>query len=590
MKLGTIIPIILTFLCVLYPSGHAATYYVPDDFSTIQAAIDAAADGDAVIVRPGTYLENLVVNGSITLKSEQGPAVTTIDGGQSGPVARFYSNDPSSIIEGFTITNGSSSVGAGICCPGNGWALTIKGNVITGNTATASYNGGGGVYCGDECTVIIVDNTITGNDTDGQGGGVLCEDSTSDTLLIGNNISDNTARLDGGGVACLRCSPTISGNSIDRNTSLFGKGGGIYCRYASTNPVISGNTISENRVDNGTGGGICCEECSPSVAGNSFTANYAYNGGGGISCFGSSSADITGNVISRNTTPTTGGGIICISSASPKIHNNLIFNNSADFHGGGIYFTYLSNLTVSNCTFTQNSAGWSGGGISTFDATPTVIDSIIWDNTAPSNPEIDVRSTGGPFVDYCDVKMNTGVYPGTGNINVNPLFYDSANDDFHLQQDPCQPGITNLCVDVGSDTAANLGMDTLTTRTDNLPDEGQVDMGYHYLPPIPQLTLVINPDPLVAGQYATFTVSHGVPYEATYLAYSIVGPGSTYVAPLDVVLDLTKPKQAGGIEISDSLGTAVWNLLIPPSAGGKAVWFQACQYGECTDVVSMTIQ
>ena len=36
------------------------------------------------------------------------------------------------------------------------------------------------------------------------------------------------------------------------------------------------------------------------------------------------------------------------------------------------------------------------------------------------------------------------------------------------------------CVDAGSDTAVNLGVDHHTTRTDKLGDEGIVDMGYHY--------------------------------------------------------------------------------------------------------------
>jgi len=54
--------------------------------------------------------------------------------------------------------------------------------------------------------------------------------------------------------------------------------------------------------------------------------------------------------------------------------------------------------------------------------------------------------------------------------------------DYHLQQDPCQPGVVNPCVDTGGNTAFNLCMHTCWTRTDSIPDTGIVDMGYHYGP------------------------------------------------------------------------------------------------------------
>lgn len=56
---------------------EAATLRVPQEYATIQAAVDAAASGDTVLVGPGTYVENVIIHGSLTLRSSRGAARTT---------------------------------------------------------------------------------------------------------------------------------------------------------------------------------------------------------------------------------------------------------------------------------------------------------------------------------------------------------------------------------------------------------------------------------------------------------------------------------------------------------------------------------
>ncbi|MDF2956337.1 MAG: PKD repeat domain protein [Candidatus Alkanophagales archaeon MCA70_species_2] len=53
--------------------ASAATIYVPDDYATIQKAVDNAAAGDTIVVRDGIYNENIEVNKRLTLMSENGP-------------------------------------------------------------------------------------------------------------------------------------------------------------------------------------------------------------------------------------------------------------------------------------------------------------------------------------------------------------------------------------------------------------------------------------------------------------------------------------------------------------------------------------
>jgi hypothetical protein len=98
--------------------GHpeSYTYLVPADFPSIQAAIDYAADGDTVLVGPGTYVENIDFLGKlITVRSTDGRGVTTIDGGGGGSVVSFRTGETGeSVLDGFTITNGDAFGGGGI--------------------------------------------------------------------------------------------------------------------------------------------------------------------------------------------------------------------------------------------------------------------------------------------------------------------------------------------------------------------------------------------------------------------------------------------------------------------------------------------
>ena len=166
------------------------TYYVPDQYLTIQGAIDAVANDDTIIVRPGVYKENIVFSSSkdIMLKSEHGPEVTVIDASYSGRVVTFESVVGSgTTLEGFTITAGSvMGDGAGILC--DGASPIISGNHIIENSAGGTEAIGGGICCVNGAPTII-NNYIAGNYAEHEGGGIVVREGGA--AIVNNLIQWN---------------------------------------------------------------------------------------------------------------------------------------------------------------------------------------------------------------------------------------------------------------------------------------------------------------------------------------------------------------------------------------------------------------
>ena len=114
----TILAVVIAGMVVLLcaASVKADIINVPADQPTIQAGIDAAVDGDEVVVAPGTYNENVDFLGkNITLQSAEGPQVTTIEAILLGPAVRIVGGESqTATLEGFTVTHSNNAVGQGM--------------------------------------------------------------------------------------------------------------------------------------------------------------------------------------------------------------------------------------------------------------------------------------------------------------------------------------------------------------------------------------------------------------------------------------------------------------------------------------------
>jgi len=339
----------------------------------------------------------------------------------AGGAILCYNSSPT--ISENTIRCCSASNGGGIFCSSSD--AILSGNTIIDNLAGEH---GGGLFLYRHFGVVS-SNLISDNHSGG-GAGIYSERSTPE--IIDNAITGNSTGGRGGGIGCYHSGPIIRDNTISENVS--GNGGGISF-FGSCTPEVTGNSISGNTVtgEHGYGGGIECVTApgyTEVIRENTITGNHAVRGGG-IGCYWSS-PEIMGNTI-RDNSATFGGGIACVEESEPTIGQNSVFENTA-YRGGGIY-CLDSSPTVSGNTVNENRADRGGGGVFCENSRPTIANTILWGDTAVNGPEIFVRSGDPPIVRYCDVQ---GGWPGTGNIDADPLFAGPYNDDFHLRwHSPC---------------------------------------------------------------------------------------------------------------------------------------------------------
>ena len=418
----------------------ATIIHVPQDQPTIQAGIDAAADGDTVLVDTGTYVENINFNGKnlvlgslfLTTGDTSYISQTVIDGDSSGSVVTFENGeDSTAVLSGFTITNGFAPQGGGIYCAESN--PTLVNLIIIGNEVPpGSFANGGGIFC-FASNLSLESVTIRDNTAASEGGGISCG-GLSNPKLTNVTVTGNLAAY-GGGIACESSSPTLENVVISENTSGY-SGGGIYCQNSYL--VLIHSTISVNAAY--MGGGLYFYSSAPTISNCTITGNTAMadvTGFGGGIYSENSSMTISYSVVSNNVT-FKGGGIHCNNSDAVFV-NNTISGNTAYTGGGGIYCDDNSSARLVNCI------SWNEG----FD-------------------EIFIAS-GSATAFYSDIQ---GGWIGQGNIGADPLFVDST--DFQLQEgSPCIDAGTAFFIWEG-DTLINLPD---TSYEGNAPDMGAFEFG-----------------------------------------------------------------------------------------------------------------
>ncbi len=328
-------------------TGHLTVYqskviYVDDDFeddpanhrwNTIQEGINDANDGDTIIVMDGIYTENVDVNKRLTIKSENGSALTIVQAANPDDHVFEVTADYVNIL-GFTVKGATHRAGIYLDC-------IDYCNVTNNNISNNEY----GIVLFDSSNIEINNNTITNAKK-----AIICDSSNS---TIYNNVIVNNS---GYGIGCIH-----SSNSIITNNIITNNGFGIEC-YSYSNPIITTNaiisnynygiscfessdpTITYNNISDNGADGIFCSCSSPTLIGNTISNNYDY----GIRLICTSNTTIIGNRLNSNRED----GLFLDYSSNNAIINNTLLNNYA-----GIHLSDSSKNSINNNTVLNNEKG-----------------------------------------------------------------------------------------------------------------------------------------------------------------------------------------------------------------------------------------
>ncbi|MES2777560.1 MAG: choice-of-anchor Q domain-containing protein [Bacteroidota bacterium] len=440
-------------------------------FKTVQEALSLAHNCSAITqvwIKEGTYRPTAYPLGSTGGSTAEDYAFTlrnglAIYGGFAGT-----ETDTSQRVSGHTTiltgvdgqTTNHILIGVNINNTARLNGLTI-GNAVNFNSGSITISGisidrrsGTGLYNNASSPVLI--NCIFSNNINQQGNGGAIFNASSSPSLIGCSFTGNIAHQ-GSGAAIYNTTlsnPAITNCYFDGNRS-YNAGGAVYNDASS--PIFSNCSFSNNTA--GLGGGIFNNNSSPAISYCKFTVNTA-GSGGAVTNYGGSPV-ITNCIFSSNRANSMYGGGIYNSSALSVITNCIFFGNTGPDYGGGFFNQGLA-ATLINCTFSKNTADY-GGGVANNSGTTTLKNCILWDNSSNTfMPEIYNIAT--VVVNY-SIVQGSGVFSGTGNLNIDPVFNSGSNaigadGIWGTADDGLRPTVCSPVIEAGNNADIPAGITT----------------------------------------------------------------------------------------------------------------------------------
>lgn len=379
---------------------------VPEDFRTIQAAINEVPEGDTILVHPGVYVEaidfggNDFVLGSLYLTTGDLAYIdsTVIDGDERSVVNFERGESEQAELAGFTLINGRG-VRIDLSSP------TVHHCTITGNIH-GNYSGG---FMIDQGNPIIYDCLIFENGARDHGGGIQL--GRSSPVISNCIIRDNNANNGGGGISIWQDSFPVFSNCIISGNSARSGGGGIAAN--GSEPVFDHCLIYDNEVrrDGGGGGGVYVHEGSIILINCTISGNTATTGGA-VRCYVDGNAEVYSSILWGNDPQE-------VSFSDYRDANSLTIAYS-DIEGGEDAIETLDNGEIN----------WGDGNI---DDDPLFVNPddddyhLSWENYP------DVDETRSPCIDAADPDLPEDPDETRADMGIYPYFQGAVEREFVLR-------------------------------------------------------------------------------------------------------------------------------------------------------------
>lgn len=322
---GIVIALFLANIAFQTPSSRslgAETIVVPDNFPTIQDAINSAGEGDTIYVRVGVYSENINIEKRISLVGED-PSTTIIDGSGIDHVVNVTVDDV--IIFNFTIRNSSRFEFRGLSADSYGGVYVDNcDNILILNcNITDNFVG---VNLVDSSNSTVENCSITGNFVCG-----LSVHRSSSNRILANTVSNN-----GAGLLFWLGS---NSNEIINNIVSFNELEGIHLMFSSSNNHLKENVMLQNGYNFGVN--TAQKDTLESFINDIDTSNTV------------DGKPIQYLVNHHNVEVPPNPGFVALVNCTNVLLNNSQFQNNLQ----GILFAYTNNSHLENLNITNNIQG-----------------------------------------------------------------------------------------------------------------------------------------------------------------------------------------------------------------------------------------
>jgi len=381
---------------VMAGAAHPVDIHVPKDYSSIQSAVNAASNGDNIIVAPGVYKETVdFISKDIMVRSSGGAGVTSIlspINGMQGECVKFINGETAAAaLQGFTITDGFPAI-----------QIVGASPTVTDNVFKSNWNANITVNNGDP----LIERNIFKAGLANEWGLDLTNSDASLSYNSFRNMPSGSVRVNGAS------KPDIHHNTLrDQHWVAIYLGPGPVHANIHDNLFLRTHNCAIQVKDG----------ASATITDNDFIETYNNIGS---AAFGLNNAlvDFQRNYClgTNGPWPTSRYSFVHIEHGTGIVRNNLFCKNKAIYTQVAAVQAQWPSMVLENCTFEDIEVAFYKG----YDPLCIGLDSIIW------NWEGVAWHGWKAGISYSDV--GPFGFGGHMNFTSDPLFVDPANGDYHL--------------------------------------------------------------------------------------------------------------------------------------------------------------